>query len=127
MTSNADVTAQRYLYFFFSSRRRHTRFDCDWSSDVCSSDLSSVSNSSTKKRDFSTPPASPDSEKTGNAPLMKVSWLFSTAPSGQMMSWSKPSAAAERHAILDIFPARPRAEDVPCRVPFCGLRWLWFA
>src|SRR2546430_11912837 len=27
------------LLFFFSSRRRHTRFDCDWSSDVCSSDL----------------------------------------------------------------------------------------
>src|SRR6266478_5407894 len=25
--------------FFFSSRRRHTRFYCDWSSDVCSSDL----------------------------------------------------------------------------------------
>src|SRR5688572_31709506 len=28
-----------FLSFFFSSRRRHTRFDCDWSSDVCSSDL----------------------------------------------------------------------------------------
>src|SRR5688572_33124371 len=27
------------MCFFFSSRRRHTRFDCDWSSDVCSSDL----------------------------------------------------------------------------------------
>src|SRR2546430_8604021 len=27
------------VFFFFSSRRRHTRFDCDWSSDVCSSDL----------------------------------------------------------------------------------------
>src|SRR2546430_2745627 len=27
-----------HRYFFFSSRRRHTRFDCDWSSDVCSSD-----------------------------------------------------------------------------------------
>src|SRR6201985_1198293 len=25
--------------FFFSSRRRHTRLTCDWSSDVCSSDL----------------------------------------------------------------------------------------
>src|SRR3989338_9625203 len=25
---------------FFSSRRRHTRWNCDWSSDVCSSDLS---------------------------------------------------------------------------------------
>src|SRR2546430_4988755 len=29
-------------FFFFSSRRRHTRFDCDWSSDVCSSDLYST-------------------------------------------------------------------------------------
>src|SRR5438034_7035889 len=27
------------LLFFFSSRRRHTRSLCDWSSDVCSSDL----------------------------------------------------------------------------------------
>src|SRR2546421_6449415 len=28
-----------FLFFFFSSRRRHTRSDRDWSSDVCSSDL----------------------------------------------------------------------------------------
>ena len=28
-----------FLQFFFSSRRRHTRSLCDWSSDVCSSDL----------------------------------------------------------------------------------------
>src|SRR5690606_7410126 len=28
-----------HLFFFFSSRRRHTRFSRDWSSDVCSSDL----------------------------------------------------------------------------------------
>src|SRR3712207_6905847 len=27
------------LFFFFSSRRRHTRYWRDWSSDVCSSDL----------------------------------------------------------------------------------------
>src|SRR5438132_6911948 len=32
-----------YFYlFFFSSRRRHTRSLCDWSSDVCSSDLFST-------------------------------------------------------------------------------------
>src|SRR2546430_7505722 len=49
--SRADMREQGYsqsirtlnslslLCFFFSSRRRHTRFDCDWSSDVCSSDL----------------------------------------------------------------------------------------
>src|SRR5579859_8307221 len=30
---------ERSMVFFFSSRRRHTRFDCDWGSDVCSSDL----------------------------------------------------------------------------------------
>src|SRR5690606_39923213 len=29
-----------FIVFFFSSRRRHTRFSRDWSSDVCSSDLS---------------------------------------------------------------------------------------
>src|SRR5438034_5707670 len=29
-------------FFFFSSRRRHTRSLCDWSSDVCSSDLKEV-------------------------------------------------------------------------------------
>src|SRR5580698_8117893 len=28
-----------FFFFFFSSRRRHTRLTCDWSSDVCSSDL----------------------------------------------------------------------------------------
>src|SRR2546430_2897765 len=36
-----DNEANRVLFedqVFFSSRRRHTRFDCDWSSDVCSSD-----------------------------------------------------------------------------------------
>src|SRR5690242_21535042 len=30
------------LIFFFSSRRRHTRLTCDWSSDVCSSDLNTA-------------------------------------------------------------------------------------
>src|SRR2546426_8541746 len=30
------------LFFFFSSRRRHTRLQGDWSSDVCSSDLSAT-------------------------------------------------------------------------------------
>src|SRR5215217_8396754 len=28
-----------FIFFFFSSRRRHTRYWRDWSSDVCSSDL----------------------------------------------------------------------------------------
>src|SRR5690606_41148296 len=37
--------------FFFSSRRRHTRFSRDWSSDVCSSDLLYQQQRATKKGD----------------------------------------------------------------------------
>src|SRR5256886_11347259 len=37
--SSFKIYLSCHYYFFFSSRRRHTRFDCDWSSDVCSSDL----------------------------------------------------------------------------------------
>src|SRR5258705_5478935 len=42
MISVHDTLSQyrmQYLFFFFSSRRRHTRCLSDWSSDVCSSDL----------------------------------------------------------------------------------------
>src|SRR2546421_277181 len=38
-TLQAGTSAVSYKFFFFSSRRRHTRSDRDWSSDVCSSDL----------------------------------------------------------------------------------------
>src|SRR5690606_40086137 len=33
------MSSENVISFFFSSRRRHTRFSRDWSSDVCSSDL----------------------------------------------------------------------------------------
>src|SRR5215204_4464070 len=38
-----NVDSNRPFFFFFSSRRRHTRSLCDWSSDVCSSDLGTAS------------------------------------------------------------------------------------
>src|SRR5438034_6879379 len=37
--SNIITLLFLFVFFFFSSRRRHTRSLCDWSSDVCSSDL----------------------------------------------------------------------------------------
>src|SRR5260370_18857028 len=37
--SRSMLSVSSVMTFFFSSRRRHTRFKCDWSSDVCSSDL----------------------------------------------------------------------------------------
>src|SRR5947209_11673412 len=39
MTISASGTTCKSVFFFFSSRRRHTRYWRDWSSDVCSSDL----------------------------------------------------------------------------------------
>src|SRR2546430_7361740 len=61
---SVSVTVRSCL-FFFSSRRRHTRFDCDWSSDVCSSDLCAASSVSRRSLSFSAslkfarPPLSP--------------------------------------------------------------------
>src|SRR2546421_6400648 len=37
------LASHETCFFFFSSRRRHTRSDRDWSSDVCSSDLTAFS------------------------------------------------------------------------------------
>src|SRR2546430_4207139 len=42
MEKDGKRSMLRLFVFFFSSRRRHTRFDCDWSSDVCSSDLDQI-------------------------------------------------------------------------------------
>src|SRR3954462_396176 len=39
------------MLFFFSSRRRHTRLSCDWSSDVCSSDRSEEHTSELQSHD----------------------------------------------------------------------------
>src|SRR2546428_14196670 len=39
MFKSSPTDAEGLILFFFSSRRRHTRSDRDWSSDVCSSDL----------------------------------------------------------------------------------------
>src|SRR5690606_39728480 len=39
LSVSTPVFGRQFFLFFFSSRRRHTRFSRDWSSDVCSSDL----------------------------------------------------------------------------------------
>src|SRR2546426_1416973 len=42
LACNIQLTFSTFLFFFFSSRRRHTRLQGDWSSDVCSSDLTAA-------------------------------------------------------------------------------------
>src|SRR5690242_21619660 len=45
---NSDI--KNHVLCFFSSRRRHTILTCDWSSDVCSSDLGSAKTEQTTMR-----------------------------------------------------------------------------
>src|SRR5260221_11953489 len=53
--------------FFFSSRRRHTRSLCDWSSDVCSSDLAWNASWSCRRRGFAATAAATPSMQIGRA------------------------------------------------------------
>src|SRR5256886_6854581 len=79
--------------FFFSSRRRHTRFDCDWSSDVCSSDLVSFRSAPLVSR---TSPSSAAEYSSSNSPMALP--LFPERASLQSYSpsrrESRPSARA---------------------------------
>src|SRR2546422_4888598 len=67
-------------FFFFSSRRRHTRCSRDWSSDVCSSDLSefggSLSTGHVKRSNLLLPAAAPADKLPPNSETVAQS-LFS--------------------------------------------------
>src|SRR5215467_9332003 len=78
------------IFFFFSSRRRHTRLQGDWSSDVCSSDLD---NAASKR-------LSPVEQK------FILHW-------GEMGTrWGVNRTVAQVHALLFISPAPLNADDI---------------
>src|SRR5260221_9524963 len=71
------------FFFFFSSRRRHTRSLCDWSSDVCSSDLvytrklrkATKSASRYLKAWLFAPPAKAATPATLQSAVLLVAWV----------------------------------------------------
>src|SRR5688572_17521591 len=77
--------------FFFSSRRRHTRFDCDWSSDVCSSDLRLSSAEARYKELFDTVPVG----------------LFRSTPKGEILDANQ--------AFLEMTRSEERRVGKECR------------
>src|SRR6266480_3138814 len=90
-------------FFFFSSRRRHTRLTCDWSSDVCSSDLGELQGEVRGHRVLAHPPAhaiGAEVSPTHPAPLQ---------PSQKPRS--RPLAATR--LALPIEPPRPPSEPRP--------------
>src|SRR5690242_20860211 len=76
------------VFFFFSSRRRHTRLTCDWSSDVCSSDL----NAPEGKAPFG--PAN----RQGKRGYATSSFIKEALDRGaEKFSWSERVARSEEH------------------------------
>src|SRR3712207_8684479 len=73
--------------FFFSSRRRHTRYWRDWSSDVCSSDLSDGARSGPTKRSDTAVDAPPhpdaDARDSGG-----TATAIAVAPAGGTEHWT---------------------------------------
>src|SRR5256885_6936812 len=81
------------VYFFFSSRRRHTRLQGDWSSDVCSSDLASDVSSGTTRA----------SRQKISATPMAFAWV-SMAPLGLPV-------VPEVYEMMATSSALPRSEE----------------
>src|SRR5256885_9703316 len=123
------LTRQCLCFFFFSSRRRHTRLQGDWSSDVCSSDL--IAAARTLEAIKSVPGvAEPNSSEEGDIPQLDVrvdrqeAWraglgVGSVAAtlqplfSGQRATtWEDPQGFS--HDVMVLFPdsLRGSAEDV---------------
>src|SRR5205085_7222459 len=88
--------------FFFSSRRRHTRFDCDWSSDVCSSDLLSSSVGKRLQRSYFRSAlilamiALFSSSKLSVRPLVKIQRALSPAVEGSVKDFISFLRSEER-------------------------------
>src|SRR5256885_11841056 len=88
------------LIFFFSSRRRHTRLQGDWSSDVCSSDLAALCN---RLRPGDCPAA---------FTVRSIGW------------WREARAARERRATRATWARRRHARSEERRVgEECRSRW----
>src|SRR2546430_14460352 len=93
-----------YIFFFFSSRRRHTRFDCDWSSDVCSSDLGA-----------SRPPS-----RLGRSPAPRRSSAGSYADRGDLLGRQGEVAGRFGSGAL-VLERRPPDRAEPLRPPAAGV------
>src|SRR2546430_7234802 len=83
------------FFFFFSSRRRHTRFDCDWSSDVCSSDLGG---GPLFRGSLSSAGAVPGdgAAVAGSRPFSRNAWRMRSAPRDRSASGSEIGRASWR-------------------------------
>src|SRR5256886_165195 len=102
-------------FFFFSSRRRHTRFDCDWSSDVCSSDLTPLQALNLMNDDTFVEAARKLAERMmtegGTGPRERIEYAYG-------LVLARPPMPAEMQVVLDTladFEARYRRDRKSAR------------
>src|SRR5690348_17987286 len=80
--------------FFFSSRRRHTRWTGDWSSDVCSSDLLALVYITNSILGMIPVPASWSPDHSGHLSLdMILGWIFAPFMYMAGVPWAEASTA----------------------------------
>src|SRR2546427_3076922 len=99
-----------FFVFFFSSRRRHTRFDCDWSSDVCSSDLQMFIPSLWRKYE-------PSTSRFGNFSFTLLSATFRMLM--PCLMWTTPMCFGllpdtGRCFLMPPLPTRALTTTIPC-------------
>src|SRR4051812_16260584 len=107
--------------FFFSSRRRHTRLTCDWSSDVCSSDLpsratailrSSVSESAAFLIKVATQDSDTELRKLAVARLGELAGEQALGTLRQTATSTDADTELQKQAVVAI-SRRPASESVP--------------
>src|SRR5450631_1667605 len=102
-----------YLFCFFSSRRRHTSLTCDWSSDVCSSDLVSADAGDMVivTRPISESPDTSLTPAISNEDVIPPSAQDVTSPSAKNnVSASGGSGVGPSQAMTGIAPVTPAPE-----------------
>src|SRR5256885_6941485 len=81
------------LFFFFSSRRRHTRLQGDWSSDVCSSDLATLYQAKRPTRSFGSEVSASTACSVGKKRV--------TSPLDGLMVPTKATTRSGQNAVTD--------------------------
>src|SRR5256885_4709074 len=84
-----------YLFFFFSSRRRHTRLQGDWSSDVCSSDLMMRRDDSVSSEDICL--VDPAERQAGTATSVN---LLAISDDAKLMADRKSTRLNSSHLVI---------------------------
>src|SRR6266567_3304567 len=104
------------VIFFFSSRRRHTRFDCDWSSDVCSSDLTLAQKQGADQANSlasAAPRTAAELPGEGDLAIARAAVSEVLSKGGSSVPWETPKSGAR--GTVTPLAAVYNQDGIPCR------------